>query len=312
MAWSFVVLTIQIVACAFFSWDAVTMENKYELYAFLLSTTFITLRITFEYFSGEMGCGDHTGNGFPICTATLAAVIVFQCVFYALAYNVKDAMGWRFYREFGADASLESMYQDQLIFLSLKKVDFSLALIILATGILYTGARSLFTVLMFAFLLLEMFWFSLASFGVHRESNKAMLAFFLLSIMTPINVFIMFVDKGFKDLFSSADGSVLGTMWNTTVGNSTIQTRDAMAFQMAIDKFVILAVVSLVVRFFTVICGIRVFFNFGGGLKERVFAKERHFDALGVCFPPLASKGGLHTGGPSEEKERDTVALRSL
>ena len=152
--------------------------------------------------SGEMGCGDHTGKWFSICTATLATVSVFQLAFFALAYNVQDAMGWRFYREFGAglfwfgmhfswlaraeltfaatacpyptvDASLESMYQHQLIFLSLKKVDFSLALMILATGILYTGARSLFTLLMFAFLLLEMFWFSLASFGVHRESAKA-------------------------------------------------------------------------------------------------------------------------------------------
>ena len=49
VAWSFVVLTIQIAVCTFFSWDAVTTENKYELYAFLLSTSFITLRIAFEY-----------------------------------------------------------------------------------------------------------------------------------------------------------------------------------------------------------------------------------------------------------------------
>ena len=56
-------------------------------------------------------------------------------------------------------------------------------------------------------------------------------------------------------------------------------------------------------------------YNFGRGLKERVFAKEQHFDALGICFPPRSgvnSKGDRDVGSPSEEKERDTVALRSL
>ena len=85
-----------------------------------------------------------------------------------------------------------------------------------------------------------------------------MYAFFLLSIMTPINVLIMFVDDEFKLLFSTADGSVLGTVWNTTMGNVTSEARDAMAFQMAIDKFVILAVVALIVRFFTLLCGVKV------------------------------------------------------
>ena len=57
-------------------------------------------------------------------------------------------------------------------------------------------------------------------------------------------------------------------------------------------------------------------YNFGRGLKERVFSKEQHWDLIGICFPPRSGSQGKgdedRQREASEEKERDTVALRSL
>eukprot|EP01139_Manchomonas_bermudensis_P023355 Amastigsp_a841036_357.p1 type:complete len:328 gc:universal Amastigsp_a841036_357:134-1117(+) len=177
-----ILLIVSLIFFLAFAWDAVLNENSIQLVTFLFFSALMTIYALVQLL------GDISN---PLLIAQFLVLFIGQMGIFVLGYKVYSEFGWKVYKKVGADPRMRWLFGIYLVLLTLTKLDFALAIILIAqnTAIALKPSDPEFALNICAVLLVFALSLSVA-LGARMESNPAMYLFFLLSPLEP--AYIMF------------------------------------------------------------------------------------------------------------------------
>ena len=193
-----ILLIVSLVFFVLFAWDAVLFENSIQLVTFLLFSVLMCI-YAFVQLVGDIS------NGLLIAQFTVLFLGVVTVFF--LGFKVYSEFGWSVYKKVGADPRMRALYRTYLILVTLVKLDFALAIILIAqnTALALETDDPEFALNICAVLLVIAYTI-IVVLAVRQESNPAMYLFFILSPLEPSYIifkivrFLTVKNKGYDKL----------------------------------------------------------------------------------------------------------------
>ena len=180
-----ILLIVSLIFFVLFAWDAVLFENSIQLVTFLFFAALMAIYAFVQL------VGDVT-NGLLI--AQFLVLFLGVCVAYVLGYKVYSELGWSVYKKVGADPRMRALYRTYLILVTLLKLDFALAIILIAqnTALALETDDPEFALNICAVLLVIAYTI-IGVLAVRQESNPAVYLFFALSPLEPAYIIFKIV-----------------------------------------------------------------------------------------------------------------------
>ena len=248
---AFVLLLIMTtVYLCYFAVDAVLWGNTYQLFAFVIMSVLLTIRVAWDFAIGQ-------ANNVTLGVVLVPLIITGLCqvAFLFLSYFVYQTFRWVMFKQVGTSPTLIQKYKWYQFFVSVLHVDvqFVITMTILAWFfVAYSYALAIIIPcacisIVLAALVVEL--------GVRRESNRWTLAFSAFSLFAPVYVI-------YKTVGIMKDEKLL----RDVAGESTTETKNLL---------ITTAILFLICRIILYFALVVVWRNFGKSLKESYFDKHR-------------------------------------
>lgn len=225
--------------------NGVLSENKFELVSYLFATLLISLCTIYAYvFFPNNG----TSPQGIVVWIRLVSVCLFCPLNFVIGWLTYKAFGWKIYRKIGANITLQRIYTQYQIFLSLLKIDLLFALgLVLGIGLFQLDNSTAFYIDL-AMIPFTIMWAMVGWFGVRNEVRISVGFFLALAIIEP----------------SYVVWKAIGWIHTTPPSVGGVYTFVTICAA---------AVFSIIIRGCVVAFSILTYTNFGKGLKA-VFEKE--------------------------------------
>lgn len=243
-----VLLIISVLFFIAFAWDAVWNENSIQLVTFfffsLLMTAYAFVQLVGDFSSA-------------LLITQFLVLFLGEIGIFILGYKVYSEFGWKVYKKVGADPRMRNLFLDFLILMTLIKLDFALAIILIAqnTAIALKPNDPEFALNICAVLVVVALSCSIV-LGARTESNPAMYLFFALSPLEPAYILFKIVRFLTVPRFS----------------------------QLPRVQLISSGIVAIILRIILVVFAIKLMLNFGKGL-------DRYVRGSGKSAPSSSSKG---------------------
>lgn len=214
---------------AYFAFDGVLNENKFEMTAFALVSILLTLRIIFAFAVLDPNVTEVPAIANRWMTlAVMVVVCVLQVFLVWLFVKTWKHFGWKLYRTVGANKSLITYFMKYQIFLSMLKIDvqFGLSLVLLAGFFLFDPASSTALWLNVVYVVISIVWAVLGWQMVIREIKVGMVFFFLFAVAEP--AYIIYKVVGFYKPVPEVDCTYVPCILFTFTGCVAIGLRVAL------------------------------------------------------------------------------------
>eukprot|EP00300_Choanocystis_sp_HF-7_P010135 c16801_g2_i1.p1 GENE.c16801_g2_i1~~c16801_g2_i1.p1 ORF type:complete len:334 (+),score=69.85 c16801_g2_i1:186-1187(+) len=269
-----ILLIVSLVFFLIFAWDGVLNENSIQLVTFLFFSALMTVYAFVQL------VGDFSN---ALLIAQFLVLFLGELGIFVLGYKVYSEFGWKVYKKVGADPRMRSLFRIYLILMTLTKLDFALAIILIAqnTAIALKPSDPEFGLNIAAILLVFALSISVA-LGARMESNPLMYIFFALSPLEPAYIIFKIVRLATVPRFSKLPRTQLITS----------------------------GVVAIILRIILVVIAFKSKQNFGKGLDRYV---RGNADARGAGGGAATGGNGAAKGTQLEPaKRRSTYDVNSL
>lgn len=221
--------------------DWLVHENVFAMFAFLFSSTIISFRAVYVPLTGLEELDNEL---LPSLNAVINSV--FAIYYYYVAYSVRNEFGTYIFKVTKTSVDLRSVFRVHSIFMTVLKIDIMVAILDTIVGFIFFfddefERRSAICGIVLVFMV-----GILARAGTLSESKPSMVVFFLCSLPAPV-----YVTYKMQQVLHSS-GSLAADhhgIWKPAVA--------------------VMGCLTLVVRSALLIYGIRVYCNFGRGLKDK-------------------------------------------
>lgn len=251
--WLFIVNMLNIAFFIHISFSAILNENLFELYAFLLFRTFVSIRVIFDVIDRDDTCRESLLLAY--CYSMFAFIMGFYGVYIVLICCLKRELGWRFYKEVGVKLELKKCYSFYQAFKTCVKLDtYSCGMLIFSC--LYFSSGDDFVVgivLSVVMLLVAISWLVLGHRAIHKENRCMMQAFLASAPLTPVYAIYFIV------MFAEGPESYRGTVFTSVL---------------------VVSVLAMVMRAALIVSAVMLYQQFGNGLLMEVFARKRDGENL--------------------------------
>jgi len=254
--WYFGITIINLIFCLYLAFSGILTENKYELIAFYVAAFLLGMRVALDYLWRDEDCVQSGLLG--VCITSIVLVGVLYIFYLCLGYTIIKQMGWKFFREVSSEVELRQLYIQYQGFLSCLKLDFQMVIVILFTGLFYSGIGNFESgvILAICMSVLEVFWEILGYYAVRKEHVILFRLFITLGlILTPSYTTVYLIH-----FYSSP-----------------------VTFDGVFTKFLIMAGLSVTNRLVLSYFSIQVYRNFNKGLRPKLFLLPT-FGFLGSFF----------------------------
>jgi len=186
-------------------------------------------------------------------------VVILGPVVLVLVFVVYREFGWRDFKTVGSDLTMLRFFREFNRFGCLMEVDFQLSVSLVTFGVagyLIIAEQPLFTmwetIAYGIFAVLTLLWLVAGYHGAKRENRPVMAIWMLLSTVEPAYIIYFIVEYSInRNGVSNPNDSVVLLMF-------------------------LIGLLAIIFRLALVAAGIRVLFNFGHGLREKVFERVRY------------------------------------
>lgn len=243
--------TVNILNIAFFlhiSFSAILNENLFELYAFLLFRTFISIRVILDVMDREDTCRESLLLVY--CYGMFAFVMMFYGIYLVLVCCLKRELGWRFYKEVGVKLELKKCYSFYQAFKTCVKLDTYSSGILIFSCLYFSSGDDFVTgiVLSVIMLVVEAMWLVLGYKAVHSEHQCRMQVFLVSALLAPIYAIYFIV------MFAGEPESYRAEVFTSVL---------------------VVATLAMVMRVALIAAAMLLYQQFGTGLLMEVFARKR-------------------------------------
>jgi hypothetical protein len=259
-------------ALLYFALDSILLENIFQFYTSIALHMLICAYVIWHKVSGVSLSSLYD----RISLYVLIGVCVFQALYLALAWPVKDTFGWRLWKRIGGNRSLRPIYRTASIFFSLLKLDFVLGVLLVITAVWYLVANTTQIILNVIAIAATLGWLLLGYTLVQQERVSLLKYWLFFAILEPSYIIYKLIAMKLDEDKNNVD--------------------DQQEFPVFSWKQLLLTgCVAVVIRVACIIFGILSVRNFGKGLKEKMFTDPSEWRPT---RSPENSVGQVHNPAP--------------
>lgn len=257
-----IVLALSYIPFTYNAIDAILLENKYQLFSFMLLNAIVLFYVTYDFAYDEIAMMTLK----PAKLVRLCVVAVCAPVNVLLGVLTFNEFGWVAARTVGTSVERIVVYERFQRLTALIKSDVQLALTLLLFSLLFLHQDLAFAVADGVLLALSLPWALLLYRGVRHESPLLTKACIVLGVVDPTYIvcrIAFFVANGASSVGSGRQVYIMLSM----------------------------AVLAILLRIGTLASAVRVWLSFGSGLLETIASRQRplaKFAAAAADDPLLA------------------------
>lgn len=197
--WFLLIIVVSAGFVGYFALHSMVETNGYELLMYAVSSLLLVARIGVEFGNRADECGEGRD---AVCGAFLALALACMTAALVLSWGMREDLQWKRYKALGAQVATNEIYRLYELFTALRALDVQFSLLMLITGFVFVAGEAAAgpradaaTGLLVALVLAEGAWDVLGARGVDKEDFKALVAFWLLSLATPLAMMLALIES---------------------------------------------------------------------------------------------------------------------